>query len=79
MRSETLQSEASNPNQTDETLVTLPQAARRLGISNYTARQMARRGQLPMVLTGRRLRVPSRALRDLVRVSTHVLAEGAAR
>lgn len=46
--------------------VTVPEAARLLSISRSTAYSAARAGQLPTVRMGRRLLVPTHALRDLL-------------
>jgi excisionase family DNA binding protein len=45
-------------------LLTVEEAARRLGIGRTLAWQLVRDGQLPSVRLGRLVRVPARALED---------------
>jgi excisionase family DNA binding protein len=49
----------------DDRLLTMPEVAGRLGITEHQAREMGRRGELPVVTVGMRA----------VRVSAHALAE----
>ncbi len=60
--------EASAPAATDR-LLTMPEVAEQLGITEHQAREMGRRGKLPTVRVGeRRVRVRASALAEWVRV-----------
>ena len=49
-------------------LLTMPRAAERLGITEHQAREMGRRGELPVVHVGERhVRVSARALEEWIK------------
>jgi excisionase family DNA binding protein len=49
-------------------LLTMPEAAERLGITVHHAREMGRRGELPIILVGdRRVRIRVAALEEWIR------------
>jgi len=50
----------------DRATLTIPEAARILGISRSTAYELARTGELPVLRLGRRLVIPTRALNRLL-------------
>jgi excisionase family DNA binding protein len=54
-----------------DTLLTVEQAAQRLGVSFWTVYRMARSGELASVRIGRRRLFASRDLEDLVRARRH--------
>jgi excisionase family DNA binding protein len=56
-------------------LLTIPEAARYLGVSKYSVRGMAQRGQLPTVPVCARLRVPADALERLLSQTHQSAAE----
>ena len=47
--------------------MTVPQAAKRLGIGRNAAYQAVRRGEIPAIRVGGRILVPKRAFDDLLR------------
>ena len=52
----------------EDRLLTMPEAAERLGITEHQAREMGRRGDLPVVTVGKRfVRVRVRTLEDWIR------------
>jgi excisionase family DNA binding protein len=52
----------------EDRLLTMPEAADRLGITEHQAREMGRRGDLPVVTVGKRfVRVRVRTLEDWIR------------
>jgi excisionase family DNA binding protein len=53
-------------NQDDSLTLTVKQAAEMLGISEYLARQMVKRKELPTIRLGRLVRVPKARLISLV-------------
>ena len=53
---------------TGDRLLTMPEAAERLGISEHQAREMGRRHELPTIIVGERhVRVSARALEEWIR------------
>ncbi len=59
---------AGRPDDDADTLLTMPEVARRLGVTEYQAREMGRRGELPTVTVGERLvRVRGGALSEWIR------------
>jgi len=50
----------------DELTISVPQAGRRLGLGKNAAYEAARRGELPILRFGRKLRVPLVALERLL-------------
>lgn len=62
---------AEHPPVCTERLLTMPEVAERLGITEHQAREMGRRGELPVVHVGeRRVRVNTRALEEWIRRGT---------
>lgn len=60
--------ETAAPAAAPDRLLTMPEVAERLGITEHQAREMGRRGKLPTVRVGeRRVRVRASALGDWVR------------
>ncbi len=53
-------------------LLTVEEAARRLGIGRSLAWRLVRRGDLPSVRLGRLVRIPDRALKDWIGQETEV-------
>lgn len=53
---------ASEANPTAPLFITLPKAAKRIGVSPNTIRGMARSGSLPVVMVGQRQMVPEAML-----------------
>jgi excisionase family DNA binding protein len=52
----------------EDALLAMPEVARRLGVTEYQAREMGRRGELPTILVGeRRVRVRAGALEEWIR------------
>ncbi len=59
---------AEPPDEAADTLLTMPEVARRLGVTEHQARELGRRGELPTVTVGERLvRVRGGALVEWIR------------
>lgn len=61
----------TDPNSADPLLLTVPQAARLLGIGTTLAYELTGTGKLPHIRLGRALRIPRRALEDWIKTNTH--------
>jgi len=58
----------SGPSPADDRLLTLPEAAKVLGITEHQAREMGRRGELPVIQVGERsVRIRAGALAEWMR------------
>ena len=67
LRSVTPDASGKRHDETDR-LLTMPEAAERLGITVHHAREMGRRGELPVILVGdRRVRIRAAALEEWIR------------
>lgn len=63
-----LASMGSPKGEASDRLLSLPETARRLGVTEHQAREMGRRGELPVVHVGERhVRVSVRALEEWIR------------
>jgi excisionase family DNA binding protein len=64
----------------EDRLLTMPEAAERLGITEHQAREMGRRGELPVVTVGKRfVRVRIGTLEDWIRQREGATLSGARR
>jgi predicted DNA-binding transcriptional regulator AlpA len=64
----TTRAPADEPDTREDRLLTMPLVAERLGITEHQAREMGRRGELPVVTVGERfVRVRSRSLEEWIR------------
>ena len=63
-----LASPAARSHLTEDRLLSMPDVAARLGITEHQARELGRRGRLPIVRVGQRhVRVAARALEEWIR------------
>jgi excisionase family DNA binding protein len=55
---------------TEQRLLTVPEAASRLGVSRSTGWQLAQQGKIPVIHIGRSVRVPADALDQWIKERT---------